>query len=129
MKKLFLFLLLSCFGACICINVCAKGRKRPGVYEIEIVKVKTPKSVRSIIPPIVGTIDPSGNSIVLSSFEDSDAAYITISGCGESLADMVNFTDRTAALDVSELGAGVYTLTVEFENGAIYVGKFEFIEE
>lgn len=79
--------------------------------------------------PIVATFTPDGNAVTLNSPENCDRAFITISGSeGEYLTDLVNFTDKTATLDVSELDCGVYLITVEYENGAIYTGQFEFIE-
>lgn len=91
-------------------------------------KVKKHKPTRSIGPQIIGTLDPNGDRLILSTYENSDAAYITISGNGEYLTEMVNFMNGAASIDVSVLGAGVYTITVEFENGAKYTGHFEFIE-
>lgn len=125
-----MLLLLLCLGICFSVGASAKGKKKGiQVTSIYLDKVKKHKVCRSLVLPIVGTIDPSGNSLTLSSPEDSDRAYITISGNGEYLTDLVNFTDRTATVDVSELGAGVYTITVEYEDNTKYIGQFQFVAE
>jgi len=77
--------------------------------------------------PINAVLSPDGNTITLYSPENCDRAFVTISGNGTYLTELVNFTDQSAMLDVSDLGSGIYQITVEFENGANYVGQFEFI--
>lgn len=124
-----IFLLLLCFGLCYSAGASLKGRKKGlQASQLFIDRVKQHKVVRSIAQPITGTLDPSGNTLTLWSPEDSDAAYLTISGSGEFLTDLVTFTDNTASVDVSAIGAGVYTIKLEFENGAEYLGYFEFVE-
>ena len=88
----------------------------------------TVKGPRSAILPINAILSPDGNTVTLHSSENCDQAFVTISGNGTSLTDMVNFTDQTATLDVSDLDCGVFLITVEYENGAIYTGQFEFTE-
>lgn len=78
--------------------------------------------------PINAVFSPDGNTITLYSPENCDRAFVTISGNGNCLTEMVNFADQTATLDVSELGNGIYQITVEFENGTIYTGQIEFTE-
>ncbi len=80
------------------------------------------------MPPINAVLSPDGNTITLHSLEDCDRAFVTISGNGTYLTEMVNFTDQTVTLDVSELDSGIYQVTVEYENEAIYTGQFEFTE-
>ena len=127
MKKILLLLMLCCFGAGICLE--ANARKRPVIHSCFFEKKRAIKNPRSIVQPIVATFTPDGNAVTLNSPENCDRAFITISGSkGEYLTDLVNFTDKTATLDVSKLDCGVYLITVEYENGAIYTGQFEFIE-
>lgn len=119
--------MLCCFGAGICLE--ANARKRPVIHSCFFEKKRAIKNPRSIVQPIVATFTPDGNSVTLNSPEDCDRAFITISGSnGEYLTDLVNFTNQSATLDVSDLGSGIYQITVEFENGANYVGQFEFTE-
>lgn len=107
----------------------ANARKRPVIHSCFFEKKREKKNLRSIVQPIVATFTPDGNAVTLNSPEDCDRAYITISGSnGEYLTDLVNFTNQSATLDVSDLGSGIYQITVEFENGANYVGQFEFTE-
>ena len=73
------------------------------------------------MPPINAVLSPDGNTITLHSPENCDRAFVTISGNGTYLTEMVNFTDQTATLDVSDLDCGVYLITVEYENGTIYI--------
>lgn len=87
----------------------------------------TVKGPRSVILPVHAVLSPDGNTITLHSSENCDQAFVTISGNGTCLTDLVNFTNQSATLDVSDLGSGIYQITVEFENGANYVGQFEFI--
>ena len=79
----------------------------------------TVKGPRSVMPPINAVLSSDGNTITL---------HVTISGNGTYLTEMVNFTDQTATLDVSDLDCGVYLITVEYENGTIYTGHIEFLE-
>lgn len=119
--------MLCCFSAGICLE--ANARKRPVIHSCFFEKKRAIKNPRSIVQPIVATFTPDGNSVTLNSPEDCDRAFITISGSnGEYLTDLVNFTNQSATLDVSDLGSGIYQITVEFENGANYVGQFEFTE-
>ena len=67
------------------------------------------------MPPINAVLSPDGNTITLYSPENCDRAFVTISGNGTYLTEMVNFTDQTATLDVSDLDCGVYLITVEYE--------------
>lgn len=126
MKKLLLLLVLCCIGAGICFEAYA-NRKRPKTKSVYLEKKMTVKGPRSILSPINAVLSPDGNTITLYSPENCDRAFVTISGNGTYLTEMVNFTDQTAMLDVSDLGSGIYQITVEFENGANYVGQFEFI--
>ena len=126
MKKLLLLLVLCCIGAGICFEAYA-NRKRPKITSVYLEKKMTVKGPRSVMPPINAVLSPDGNTITLYSPENCDRAFVTISGNGTYLTEMVIFTDQTATLDVSDLGSGIYQITVEFENGANYVGQFEFI--
>lgn len=126
MKKLLILLVLCCFGAGTCIEVYAK-QKRPKITSVYLEKKMTVKGPRSVILPVHAVLSPDGNTITLHSSENCDQAFVTISGNGTCLTDLVNFTNQSATLDVSDLGSGIYQITVEFENGANYVGQFEFI--
>lgn len=126
MKKLLLLLVLCCIGAGICFEAYA-NRKRPKITSVYLEKKMTVKGPRSVMPPINAVLSPDGNTITLYSPENCDRAFVTISGNGTYLTELVNFTDQSAMLDVSDLGSGIYQITVEFENGANYVGQFEFI--
>ena len=126
MKKLLLLLVLCCIGAGICFEAYA-NRKRPKITSVYLEKKMTVKGPRSVMPPINAVLSPDGNTITLHSPENCDRAFVTISGNGTYLTELVNFTDQSAMLDVSDLGSGIYQITVEFENGANYVGQFEFI--
>ena len=126
MKKLLLLLVLCCIGAGICFEAYA-NRKRPKTTSVYLEKKMTVKGPRSVMPPINAVLSPDGNTITLYSPENCDRAFVTISGNGTYLTELVNFTDQSAMLDVSDLGSGIYQITVEFENGANYVGQFEFI--
>lgn len=127
MKKLLLLIVLCSIGTGICLEANAK-RKRPKIISVYLEKKMTVKGPRSIIPPINVALSPDGNTITLHSPENCSQAFIMISSSGTYLTDMVNLTNQTATLDVSELDSGVYQITVEYENGAIYTGQFEFIE-
>ena len=127
MKKFLILLVLCCIGAGICFEAYA-NRKRPKITSVYLEKKMTVKGPRSAILPINAILSPDGNTITLHSSENCDQAFVTISGNGTSLTDMVNFTDQTATLDVSDLDCGVFLITVEYENGAIYTGQFEFTE-
>lgn len=127
MKKLLLLIVLCCIGAGICLEANAK-RKQPKIHSCFFEKRRTVKNPRSIVQPIFAVLTPDGNTITLNSPENCDQAFVTISGNGTYLTDMVNFINQTAMLDVSELDSGVYQITVEYENGAIYTGQFEFTE-
>ena len=116
MKKLLLLLVLCCIGAGICFEAYA-NRKRPKTTSVYLEKKMTVKGPRSVMPPINAVLSPDGNR-----------AFVTISGNGTYLTEMVNFTDQTATLDVSDLDCGVYLITVEYENGTIYTGQIEFTE-
>lgn len=126
MKKLLILLVLCCFGAGTCIEVYAK-QKRPKITSVYLEKKMTVKGPRSVILPVHAVLSPDGNTITLHSSENCDQAFVTISGNGTCLTDLVNFTNQSATLNVSDLGSGIYQITVEFENGANYVGQFEFI--
>ena len=126
MKKLLLLLVLCCIGAGICFEAYA-NRKRPKITSVYLEKKMAVKGPRSVMPPINAVLSPDGNTITLYSPENCDRAFVTISGNGTYLTELVNFTDQSAMLDVSDLGSGIYQITVEFENGANYVGQFEFI--
>ena len=126
MKKLLLLLVLCCIGAGICFEAYA-NRKRPKITSVYLEKKMTVKGPRSVMPPINAVLSPDGNTITLYSPENCDRAFVTISGNGTYLTELVNFTDQSARLDVADLGSGIYQITVEFENGANYVGQFEFI--
>lgn len=127
MKKFLILLVLCCIGTGTCIEAYAK-RKRPKITSVYLEKKMTVKGPRSAILPINAILSPDGNTITLHSSENCDQAFVTISGNGTSLTDMANFTDQTATLDVSDLDCGVFLITVEYENGAIYTGQFEFTE-
>ena len=101
------------------------GRKsRPFIW-----KRKWRLKVRAAsLPPINAVLSSDGNTITLHSPENCDRAFVTISGNGTYLTEMVNFTDQTATLDVSDLDCGVYLITVEYENGTIYTGHIEFLK-
>lgn len=127
MRKFLVLLLLCSFGAGTCIEAYAK-RKRPKITSVYLEKKMTVKGPRSVILPIHAVLSPDGNTITLHSSENCDQAFITICGNNsEYLSDLMNFTNQSATLDVSNLGSGIYQITVEFENGANYVGQFEFI--
>ena len=126
MKKFLILLVLCCIGTGTCIEAYAK-RKRPKITSVYLEKKMTVKGPRSAILPINAILSPDGNTITLHSSENCDQAFVTISGNGTCLTDLVNFTNQSATLDVSDLGSGIYQITVEFENGANYVGQFEFI--
>lgn len=126
MKKLLLLLVLCCIGAGICFEAYA-NRKRPKTTSVYLEKKMAVKGPRSVMPPINAVLSSDGNTITLYSPENCDRAFVTISGNGTYLTELVNFTDQSAMLDVSDLGSGIYQITVEFENGANYVGQFEFI--
>ena len=129
MKKFLLLLVLCCFGAGICLDANAKRKpKQPKFISVYLEKKRTDKGARSMAQPINAMFAPDGNSVTLNSLENFDRAFITISGIGTHLIDMVNFTNQTTTLDVSDLDGGVYLITVEYENGDIYVGQFEFTE-
>lgn len=127
MRKLLLLIVLCCIGSGICLEANAK-RKRPKIHTYFFEKRREVKNPRSIVQPIFAELTPDGNAITLNSPEDCDRAFVTISGNGEYLTDMMNFANKTATLDVTDLGCGVYQIIVEFENGAIYNGQFEFVE-
>ena len=127
MKKFLILLVLCCIGTGTCIEAYAK-RKRPKITSVYLEKKMTVKGPRSAILPINAILSPDGTPITPHSSENCDQAFVTISGNGTSLTDMVNFTDQTATLDVSDLDCGVFLITVEYENGAIYTGQFEFTE-
>lgn len=127
MKKFLLLLVLCCIGAGICIETYA-NRKQPKIRSVYLEKKMTVKGPRSVMPPINAVLSPDGNTITLHSPEDCDQAFITVSGSGTCLTDMMNFINQVATLDVSELDSDIYQVTVEYENGAIYTGQFEFIE-
>lgn len=124
MKKLLLLLVLCCIGAGICFEAYA-NRKRPKTTSVYLEKKMTVKGPRSVMPPINAVLSPDGNTITLYSPENCDRAFVTISGNGTYLTEMVNFTDQTATLDVSDLDCGVYLITVEYENGTIYTGQID----
>ena len=88
----------------------------------------TVKGPCSVMPPINAVLSPDGNTITLYSPENCDRAFVTISGNGTYLTEMVNFGDQIATLDVSDLDCGVYLITVEYENGTIYTGHIEFLK-
>ena len=69
--------------------------------------------------------DKFGNEAVNDTFK---RAFTEWKGNYAYLTEMVNFTDQTATLDVSDLDCGVYLITVEYENGTIYTGQIEFTE-
>jgi hypothetical protein len=125
--KFLIVLVLCCFGVGTCIETYAK-QKRPRITSVYLEKKMTVKGPRSVILPVHAVLSPDGNTITLHSSENCDQAFVTISGNGICLTDMVNFTDQTATLDVSDLDCGVFLITVEYENGAIYTGQFEFTE-
>ena len=127
MKKFLSLHVRGCIGTGTCIEAYAK-RKRPKITSVYLERKMTVKGPRSAILPINAVLSPDGNTITLHSSENCDQAFITISGNGICLTDMVNFTDQTATLDVSDLDCGVFLITVEYENGAIYTGQFEFTE-
>lgn len=127
MRKLLLLIVLCCIGSGICLEANAK-RKKPIIISIYLEKRREKKNLRSIVQPIFAELTPDGNTMTLNSPENCDGAFVTISGGGDYLTEMVIFTNQTATLDVSDLGIGIYHVTVEFENGAIYNGQFEFIE-
>ena len=81
----------------------------------------TVKGPRSAILPINAILSPDGNTITLHSSENCDQAFVTISGNGTSLTDMVNFTDQTATLDVSDLDCSVFIFDGNQENTAVEV--------
>lgn len=126
-RKIFLLFALCCIGAGICIEAYA-NQKRPKNISVHLEKKMTAKGPRSASQPIEAVFSADGNAITLHSPENCDRAFATISGSGNCITDMVNFTDRTAMLDVSDLDCGGYLLTVEYENGTIYTGQIEFIE-
>lgn len=119
--------MLCCIGAGICFEAYA-NRKRPKITSVYLEKKMTVKGPRSVMPPINAVLSPDGNTITLYSPENCDRAFVTISGNGTYLTEMVIFTDQTATLDVSDLDCGVYLITVEYENGTIYTGQIEFTE-
>lgn len=128
MKKLLLLLVLCCIGIGICFEAYA-NRKRPKTTSVYLEKKMTVKGPRSVMPPINVVLSPDGCTITLHSPENCDRAFITICGNnGEYLTDLVNFTNQSATLDVSDLDCGVYLITVEYENGTIYTGQIEFTE-
>lgn len=100
-------------------------RKHPKNTSVYLEKKMTVKGPRGMRPFINAVFSPDGNSIALFSAEDCDQAFVRISGNGTHLTDMVNFADRTAVLDVSELDCGLHLISVEYENGATYTGEFE----
>lgn len=123
-------MMLFCFGTALCLDANAKGRKQATTTTVYVEKKKGIKPARSLQTPILGILTPDGNRLVLNSPEDCDAAYVVISGGnGEFLGDLVNFDNHTVEIDTSELGVGNYGISVEFENGAIYTGAFQFITD
>ena len=98
MKKLLLLLVLCCIGAGICFEAYA-NRKRPKTTSVYLEKKMTVKGPRSVMPPINAVLSSDGNTITLHSPENCDRAFVTISGNGTYLTEMVNFTDQTATLD------------------------------
>lgn len=54
----------------------------------------TVKGPRSVMPPINAVLSPDGNTITLYSPENCDRAFVTISGNGTYLTEMVNFGDQ-----------------------------------
>lgn len=129
MNKILLSLLLVCLGMGVCVKANAKPRKRVTNMGVNIVRTKSPTKTRSVFLPIMGTISPDGNSIMLRSVLEMDVAYIVISGDnGMYYTDMVDFNFHTATLAISELEEGTYTITIEFESGDTYTGIFQLIE-
>lgn len=128
MRKLLLLIVLCCIGSGICLEANAK-RKKPIITSVYLEKKREKKNLRSIVQPIFAELTPDGNAIMLNSTEECDRAFITVLGRnGENLTNRAIFANGTATLNVSDLGCGVYQITVEFENGAIYNGQVEFVE-
>ena len=81
---------------------------------------RTSKGIRSIVHPLIGTIDLTCTRMELNSPEESGMTFVTVIGNnGQSLTDIIEFSDLKSVLDISELDLGGYTISVEFENGAI----------
>lgn len=128
MKKLVFLILLCSFAVGLGLRANPKKEKHPPLVTVFLQKKKTSKGIRSIVRPLIATIDPTCTRMELNSPDESGMALVTVIGNnGQSLTDMIDFSNLTAMLDVSELDCGAYTITVEFENGAIYIGLFEFI--
>lgn len=128
MKKILLFFLvvLMCAGYAEAGHSANKKEQSSPPYSTIFVKrPKTVKGPRSTALPIVGTI--LQGRIVLDSPDESGMAYIVISGSSAYLCELADFTDHSASVDISELEAGIYTATIEFENGAEYTGQFELL--
>ncbi|MCB6685262.1 MULTISPECIES: hypothetical protein, partial [Alistipes] len=88
MKKLLLLLVLCCIGAGICFEAYA-NRKRPKTTSVYLEKKMTVKGPRSVMPPINAVLSSDGNTITLHSPENCDRAFVTISGNGTYLTEMV----------------------------------------
>lgn len=129
MKRAIVFLLMLSLCAGISYDVFADDapKKLPSYTTLVIKRRPTVTPTRSIAAPIIGVFDAAGDSLTLESPENDGEAFVTISGSGYYYTDAVSFIDGFATLDVSELGIGSYDITIEFENGAVYTGSFEFI--
>ena len=80
--------MLCCIGAGICFEAYA-NRKRPKTTSVYLEKKMTVKGPRSVMPPINAVLSPDGNTITLYSPENCDRAFVTISGNGTYLTEMV----------------------------------------
>ncbi len=128
MKKLVFLILLCSFAVGLGLRANPKKGKHSTLVTVYLERKRTSKGIRSIVRPLIGTIDPTCTWMELNSPEESGMALVTVIGNnGQSLTDRIEFSDLKSVLDVSELDLGVYTISVEFENGAIYIGQFEFI--